>query len=119
MRSVTLRTTAMSCDTMIKPESHLGLALAQDHQEAGLLRCVQHAGGLVGHQQLRADDEGPGQGDPLQLPAGELVGVGIQEPPRAGQADAVEDLGDSRPRVGVTGRDVEWLAHELGHREPW
>ena len=50
-----------------------GLLKGADHRPAGL--GIQVAGGLVGQNQQRAVDEGPGHGGALLLAAGDLRGV--------------------------------------------
>ena len=44
---------------------------------------VQGAGGLVGQDELRVGDDGPGNGRPLLLAAGDLVGKLLQQLPNA------------------------------------
>jgi len=67
-------------------DTHLDLPLAQQHhQQARLLRRVQHRRGFVGDQQLRSGQQGSGQGYPLQLPAGQLMGPSLQEGPVDGR----------------------------------
>ena len=50
-------------------QAHLHLALPQDNEEAGLLGGIEHAGGLVGDQQLGPRHQGPSHHDALQLPS--------------------------------------------------
>ena len=52
----------------------LGDLLEQVHDLDRSL-AVQSAGGLVGQEDLRVVDQGPGNGHPLHLAAGELVGL--------------------------------------------
>ena len=66
----------------IQPEEHL------DDRPAGLR--IEIAGGLVGEENLRPVDEGPGERDALLLAAGKLERV-MLEP--VAQADPREQLG--------------------------
>src|SRR5262249_29431810 len=54
---------------------------------------IQRAERLVEEQYARLAHEGPGERDPLLLPAGELPRLALSEPP---QADEVENLLDPR-----------------------
>ena len=69
-------------DISLMRDNNDGLALVvelidQRHNfPAGL--AVQVTGGLIGQQNGRMTDQGAGNGYPLALPAGELVGQGIQ-----------------------------------------
>ena len=65
---------------------------------------VEVAGGLVGQQDERPVDEGPGHGHPLLLATGQLVG---QVVPLLGQPDQVEHLGH------LGGDDVLGAADDL------
>ena len=55
--------------------AEVALQLHQEVEHLGLHALVQGGDGLVAHDELRVGGEGPGDGHPLQLPAGELVRV--------------------------------------------
>ena len=55
----------------------LTLELAEQGDDLGLDRHVEGRSRFVEDQQLRPEDDGPGDGDPLALTAGELVGVAM------------------------------------------
>jgi hypothetical protein len=101
-------------------QAHLRLALAQNHQEPGLLGGVEHAGGLVGHEQLGPHHQRPGQGDALQLTTRQLVGEGVEEGSRRRQPHTLERLGHRHValRAVLRALDIEWLAHQLPDRHP-
>ena len=56
-----------------------GVDLRKEAEQAVGGLGVQGAGGLVGQDDLRLRDKGPGHGGPLLLPAGDLVGVLLQQ----------------------------------------
>src|SRR3954447_13949827 len=56
-------------------EPHVALQIREQVEHRGLHGHVEGAGGLVCDEQSRAGDQGPGDADPLPLPAGELVRV--------------------------------------------
>src|ERR1700678_1250723 len=56
-------------------------------------RLVEVAGGLVGEHDGRAADKRPGDGDPLALPARELVGAGVRVLVEADKSEGVESAG--------------------------
>ena len=63
---------------LVGDDDHGGLLLRQGADDlqnlAGELR-VQGGGGLIKAEDVRGQGQGPGDGDPLLLAAGELVGV--------------------------------------------
>ena len=71
--------------------------LAEDVEDLGLDGDVQGGGGLVGDEQLGVAGEGHGDHDALLLPAGHLVGVGVDPPLGIGDADLVEQLDGPLP----------------------
>ena len=73
---------------------------------------VEVAGGLVGEDDRRAADQGPGTGDALLLAAGELVGPVVQPVP---EADGV-DHGVEPGLVDVAPGDVQRQGDVLGWR---
>src|SRR5207249_4820179 len=85
--------------------------LAEERDHAALDGHVQPGGDLVGDDEIRAEGEGPGNGDPLTLPAGELVWVPVSRIP--GEPDPLEELGDPRVTVAVPPVDGQGLAHDL------
>ncbi len=75
---------------------------------------VEVAGGLVGQEDERTVDEGPGDGHPLLLAAGQLVGQVVA---LLGQPDQVEDLGHlGGDHVLGAADDLEGEGHVLEHR---
>ena len=80
----------------------------QAHHALGVGR-VERPGGLVGQQEPATPDDGPGDGDPLALATGELVGV-VRGPVR--QPEVLEGL-EGR-RLGLAGRDSVQLQRQ-GH----
>ncbi len=80
----------------------------QDQAHDGLgVGGVERAGGLVGQEQLSPADHGPGDGNPLALPARQLVGV-VRRPVL--QPEVVERL--ERRRLGLAGRDAVELERQ-------
>ena len=75
------------------------LQQGQDGQGGG---GVQGRGGLVAQQHLGAGGQGPGDGHPLLLPAGELGGVG---PGPVSQAHQVQQFLGPFPGLGALGAD--------------
>src|SRR4051812_30554976 len=71
-------------------------------QDLRLHGDVERGGGLVEEQDLRLDDEGTGDRDPLALSSGKLVR--IPEPERGPQTDLVERPGEGASGV-AGGRD--------------
>ena len=71
---------------------------------------VQGAGGLVAQQQARVFGQGPGDGHPLLLPAGELRGEVLQP---VGQAHLLQHLPGVQGVLAELGRDL----HVLQRRE--
>ena len=59
--------------------SPLHLQVLEQLEQLGLLAGVEHGDGIVGHQQLGCQDQCPSQRHPLQLPAGQLMGVPAEE----------------------------------------
>ena len=94
--------------------------------------AVEVAGGLVGQQQRRPLDQGPGDGHPLALAAGHLVGavahaVGQPDPgERFGRAAAPLRGRDARvdqrqldvPQGRLPGQELEGLEHEADLAAP-
>jgi hypothetical protein len=75
---------------------------------------VQVAGGLVGQQQQRSVDEGPGHGHPLLLPPGQLPGEVVA---LLRQPDQVQHLGHLRlDDVPGSTDHLERERHVLEHR---
>src|SRR5690606_23346341 len=74
-------------------EPKIALQLPHQVEDLRLDRDVQGGGGLVRHQELGAGGQRPGDGDPLPLPAAELVRVAVRiVPGQAHQAEEVLDL---------------------------
>lgn len=71
-------------------EAALLLHVEQEIHELGLHGDIEGRDRFVQHHQLGLQDDGPGQGDPLALPAAELVGIEIGTGGR--QADVAEHL---------------------------
>ena len=109
--------------------SQLAVQLAQEAHHVGPVGGVEVAGGLVGEEDPRAVDEGPGHRHPLLLPPGELrrvVVAAVAEP------DALEELPGPRPPVlapqlerhldvlpgGESGDEVEGLEDEADLLRP-
>ncbi|TMC07956.1 MAG: hypothetical protein E6J41_15200, partial [Chloroflexi bacterium] len=65
-------------------------------------RGVQHRDGLVRHEERGARDEGPGDRHPLQLPAGQLVGIPAANVPEP-HPHGVEGVIDARLPFGPCG----------------
>ena len=91
---------------MVAPRSLSGLEQRQDGLAGGL---VEVAGGLVGEDDGRLAGQGPGDGHPLPLSAGELRGPGRR--PRT-EADEVEGIHGPPPPLGLTNPGVE---QSVGH----
>ena len=60
-----------------KRQLELRLDLIQQVDHLGLDGYVEGREGLIGHDDLRVEDEGPGDPDPLTLSAAELVGISV------------------------------------------
>ena len=88
------------------PEVVQVLEEPQDGPSGGL---VEVAGRLVGEHDRRAADQGPGDRDPLALPARELVGAGVGSLVEADQSEGVEGTG---PPLGLGDPGVE---EAVGH----
>jgi len=93
-------------DLLIVCDQHDGPAFRMQsaeelHDVAGGL-AVEIAGRFVGEDDARFVDEGPGDGHPLPLATGKLVGPVMSPVPHA---DLVEDLEDpvSRARLRISG----------------
>ena len=82
-RSAICRTTARSCEMNRYATRKSRLQLAQEREHAQLDGHVEAGGDLVGDHQVRTEGERPGDGDPLALPARELVRVSPRRLPRA------------------------------------
>lgn len=78
-------------------EAELVLKVAQQVDDLGPDRDVKSRDGLVEHDKLRVDGEGPRHADPLPLPAGELVGVPV------GVLGVQPHLGEKVPHAVVDG----------------
>lgn len=99
-------------------EPHLHLSLSQHHEQSRLLRRIEHARRLVGHEEFRPRHQRTGQSDPLELPPGQLVGPGFEKGAGGWEAHARQRLAGlpvTQPAVGAG--DVEWLAHQLANRQ--
>ena len=92
--------------TMVTPMS---MELLEEPQDGLPGRLVEVAGGLVGEHDGRAADQGPGDGDPLALPARELVGASVGTLVEADQSEGVEGPGAS---LGLGDSGVE---EAVGH----
>src|SRR3989475_825946 len=82
-------------------------------------RDVEHGHGFVGHQELRIQDERPGDRHALSLPSGELVRIPEQEIFRRPQARIGERLLDSGFRFGAVPAQAvhdERLRDDVVHR---
>ena len=88
----------------------------QQGQDLAPDRGVQAGHRLVGHQHARLQGQRPGDHHPLALAAGQLVGVGEEEPPRRAQAAAGQGLLDQRLLVALGTVDAQPLGHRLVHR---
>ena len=99
----------------MRDEDHGQLALhrrgpEQLHDDR-LHRDVQRRGDLVANEHVRLGGQGPRDGDPLPLAAGQLIGVAGQE--TAAQGHVAEHLGHP---VGLLGPgQAEKALHRLGH----
>ncbi len=95
----------------VLPQAALQPAQLELHLGAQL--GVQGGHGLVQQQHVGLVDQGPGQGHPLLLPAGELVGVAA---PEAFQVQHVQRV--LHPPAGLLGREAAGPQAEgdvLGH----
>ena len=68
------------------------LQFAQKTQDLSLHGHIEGGGGLVGDQQLGLAGQRHGDHDPLALPAGELVGIGLHALGRRGDTDPVQQF---------------------------
>ena len=97
----------------------LGLQVLEEVDDLGLDGHVQGGDGLVRHQELGAHAQGPGDGGPLPLSAGELRGPLVQT---AGvHAHAFELEGRLRPEGAPGGADAvddQGLGDDLRHGHP-
>ena len=80
-------------------QSVAGLEVLHQVEDLGLDGDVEGRDGLVGHDQLGIEGEGPGQADALALAAGELVGVAVDR--GAAQPHLVEQRADLLLLVGA------------------
>ncbi len=74
-------------------EAEFGLQPLEQVEHPGLDGDVEGGDGFVQHQQVGADGEGAGDGDPLALAAGELVRVAVGV--RGVEADLAQQFGDA------------------------
>ena len=96
-------------------EAALGPQPRQQVQDLGLHRDVERRGRLVQEQNLRLQDERPGDGDALALAAGKLVRIAIAE--GGPEADLSKRLLHPRPNL-VQAVDGGRLAHDPVHHVP-
>ncbi len=97
-------------------QAALALQVLHDVEHLRLHAHVQCRGGLVAHQELRLGRQGPGDGNALPLPAGELVRV-LHHVQRR-QADRLEQFAHPLFQLGAVGDDavfLERLAHDVFH----
>ena len=80
------------------------VVLKQEVENHAAVGGVEVAGGLVGHDDGRLDDEGAGDGDALLLAAGELDGVVVHA---LGEADGGEELARLAD-AGTLDVELEW-----------
>ena len=95
-------------------EPELPLEVFQEIQDLGLDAHVERGRGLVEDDELRVQREGPGDPDPLPLPAAELVRepvqvLGVQADPRQEGRHPGADLAARQPPSGPH----EWAAANL------
>ncbi|MCY1310312.1 hypothetical protein D9M70_604900 [compost metagenome] len=85
---------------------HAGIALdvAQQIENFRLHRDVQRRGRLVGNQEIGITRDRTGDQHPLRHAAGDLVGIGIENPLRLGQTDALEKI--ERQRLGFSATET-------------
>ena len=69
----------------------------EEFEDVRAVGGVEVAGGLVGEDDGRAEDEGAGEGDALLLAAGELDGVVVHA---VAEADGGEELAGAGEAVG-------------------
>jgi hypothetical protein len=84
-------------------------------------RDVQHGHGLVRYQQVGLQDQAGGDGDPLPLPAGELVRVPVRVELRRRQLGSGQRLRDPSPALGAglsDAVDEHALLHGLSDPDP-
>ena len=87
---------------------------------AGPDRDVEHRGRLVGDDEAGAEHQGPGQGHPLALASGQLVGVAAGELIGRSQARLGEGVEHPAVPVGlVDAVDDQRLAHQVRHPQAW
>src|SRR2546425_1283892 len=98
---------------------HPGAQLEEELEDLRADRDVEHGHGFVGHQELRIQDERPGDRHALSLPSGELVRIPEQEIFRRPQARIGERLLDSGFRFGAVPAQAvhdERLRDDVVHR---
>ncbi|GAA2708716.1 hypothetical protein Apa02nite_077490 [Actinoplanes palleronii] len=84
-------TIAASVPIVVPTSSRVNGMIATSRTMNGTDRPMLRRGGLVGEQHLGPRGDGPGDADPLLLPAGELRRVRVGP---LGQPDQVEQFGD-------------------------
>jgi len=94
-------------------EPELVAQVEQQIQDLRLHRDVQGRDGLVRHYEVRLQEQGARDGQPLQLPAAELVRVTLQN--LVGQADITQQPFNAGP--GVLGGQLVYVSH-LAQRLP-
>ncbi len=92
--------------------------LEQEVEDLRLDRDVERRGWLVEDQEPRTEREGTGDGHPLALASGQLVGAAVKVAP--GEADAVEQVGHGRLHRPAPGSEVrpDRLRHQVEHAQP-
>ena len=104
------------------PDPELGPQLVEQVEDLLLDGDVEGAGGLVGDQEPRAGQDRERDQHPLQLPAGELMGEGVEDPSRLGQAHPLERRVHERLALlaamgaGHERRRLEGLGPDRAHR---
>jgi hypothetical protein len=98
-------------------EPLVALQLGEQVQHPGADGHVEHRGWLVGHQQIRPDRQGAGDGDALALAAGELEGQPVDEVLRGQEAHGPEQLDGALADggSGVGPEPLQGRLEVLGH----
>ncbi len=106
---------------VVADEQHRGadiaLQIEQQVDDLALDGEVQGADGLIADQELRAEDHGACNADPLTLAAAEFVRIAADHV--GGEAHALEHAGDpipTRPCVEIGFENTQGLGDGLSHR---